>query len=53
MSKRIFNLSFQLFEPLFSRLGVKVKRVKRLKELEQAQRSMESFFRSGKMPGGP
>jgi len=39
-----------LFGPLFSRLGLKMKRVKRLKELEHAQKSMESFFRSGKMP---
>jgi hypothetical protein len=44
---------FKLFEPVFSRLGVKVKRVKRLRELERAQRSMESFFRFGKIPGGP
>jgi hypothetical protein len=41
---------FQLFEPLVSRLGLKMKRVKRLKELEHAQRSMESFSRSKKMP---
>ena len=41
---------FQLFEPLVSRLGLKMRRVKRLKELEHAQRSMESCFRSGKMP---
>jgi hypothetical protein len=41
---------FQLFEPLVSRLGLKMKRVKRLKELEHAQRSMESYFRPGKMP---
>ena len=41
---------FQLFEPLVSRLGLKMKRVKRLKELEHAQRSMESFFHSGEMP---
>jgi len=41
---------FQLFEPLVSRLALKMKRVKRLKELERAQRSMESYFRSGKMP---
>ena len=40
---------YQLFEPLVSRLGLKMKRVKRLKELEHAQRSMKSFFRSGKM----
>jgi hypothetical protein len=40
----------QLFEPLVSRLGLKMKRVKRLKELEHVQRSMESFFHSGKMP---
>lgn len=41
---------FQLFEPLVSRLGLKMKRVKRLKELEHARRSMESYFRSRKMP---
>jgi hypothetical protein len=41
---------FQLFEPLVSRLGLKMKQVKRLKELEHARRSMESFFHSGKMP---
>jgi hypothetical protein len=40
---------YQLFEPLVSRLGLKMKRVKRLKELERAQRSMESFLHSGKM----
>jgi hypothetical protein len=41
---------YQLFEPLVSRLGLKMKRVKSLKELEHAQRSMESFLDSGKMP---
>jgi hypothetical protein len=41
---------YQLFEPLASRLGLKMKRVKRLKELEHAQRSMQSFLHSGKMP---
>jgi hypothetical protein len=41
---------FQLFEPLTSRLGLKMKRVKRLKEVELARRSMESYFHSGKMP---
>jgi hypothetical protein len=39
-----------LFKPLVSRLGLKMKQVKRLKQLEYAQRSMDSFFRSGKMP---
>lgn len=39
----------QLFEPLVSGLGLKMKQVKRLKELEHAQNSMESFFHSGKM----
>jgi len=41
---------FELFDPLVSRLGLKMRRVKRLKELEHARRSMESFSHSGKMP---
>jgi hypothetical protein len=41
---------FQLFEPLVSRLGLKMKQVKRLKMLEHAQNSMDSYFLSGKMP---
>ena len=40
---------FRLFEPLVSRLGLKMKQVKKLKQLEQAQKSMDSYFLSGKM----
>jgi hypothetical protein len=41
---------FQVFELLASRLGLKMKQVKKLKQLEPAQESMDSYFRSGKMP---
>jgi len=40
---------FTLFEPLISRLGLKMKQVKKLKQLEQAQKAMDSHFLSGKM----
>jgi hypothetical protein len=40
---------FRLFEPLVSRLGLKMKQVKKLKQLEYAQKSMDSYFLSGKM----
>jgi hypothetical protein len=40
---------FQVFEPLASRLGLKMKQVKKLKELERAQKAMDSYFLSGKM----
>ena len=40
---------FELFEPLVSRMGLKMKRVKSLKQLEYAKKSMNSFFSSGKM----
>jgi len=41
---------FELFKPLVSGLGLKMKQVKRLKQLEHAKKAMNSHFRSGKMP---
>ncbi len=40
----------ELFKPLVSGLGLKMKQVKRLKQLEHAQKAMNSHFLSGKMP---